>query len=57
LPLSPPDALSELERHRGTQFDPEVVEAMVRVVAGRLADPVAIKIPEPKPYISLTKCR
>ncbi|MGD0473380.1 MAG: HD domain-containing phosphohydrolase [Candidatus Velthaea sp.] len=57
LPLSPPDALSELERHRGTQFDPEVVEAMVRVVAGRLADPGAIKIPEPKPYISLTKCR
>jgi HD-GYP domain-containing protein (c-di-GMP phosphodiesterase class II) len=37
LPLSPTAALDELDRNRGTQFDPEVVEAMVRVVLGRLA--------------------
>ena len=37
LPLSPTQALDELDRNRETQFDPEVVEAMVRVVLGRLA--------------------
>jgi putative nucleotidyltransferase with HDIG domain len=37
LPLAPTDALNELARHRGTQFDPEIVEAMERVVLGRLA--------------------
>ena len=37
LPLSPTQALDELDRNCGTQFDPEVVEAMVRVVLGRLA--------------------
>jgi putative nucleotidyltransferase with HDIG domain len=57
LPLSPADALAELERHRGTQFDPEIVEAMVRVVHGRLADPPQIKISEPNPYVSITNCR
>jgi HD-GYP domain-containing protein (c-di-GMP phosphodiesterase class II)/ATP/maltotriose-dependent transcriptional regulator MalT len=33
-PMPPPIALMELERHRGTQFDPEIVDAMVDVVAG-----------------------
>ena len=57
LPLSPADALCELERNRETQFDPEIVEAMVRVVNGRLADPATIKTSEPKPYVSITNCR
>jgi HD-GYP domain-containing protein (c-di-GMP phosphodiesterase class II) len=38
LPMAPTDALAELERHRGTQFDPEVVDAMIRIVQGRLVD-------------------
>ncbi len=33
-PMPPPVALMELERHRGTQFDPEIVDAMIDVVAG-----------------------
>ena len=33
-PMSPAAALSELERKRETQFDPEVVAAMIRVVNG-----------------------
>lgn len=44
LPMAPTEALGELERHRGTQFDPEVVDAMVRVVLGRLAPIPATKI-------------
>jgi putative nucleotidyltransferase with HDIG domain len=31
-PFSPTVALEELKRHRGTQFDPRVVEAMIEVV-------------------------
>jgi HD-GYP domain-containing protein (c-di-GMP phosphodiesterase class II) len=38
LPMAPTEALNELECHRGTQFDPDVVEAMVRIVLGRLAE-------------------
>ncbi len=38
-PMPPPEALDELERHRGTQFDPEIVEAMVQIVLGRFAEP------------------
>lgn len=34
LPMTPARALDELSAHRGTQFDPEVVDAMVTVVAG-----------------------
>ncbi len=41
LPMAPTDALGELERHCGTQFDPEVVEAMVRIVLGRVSDAAA----------------
>jgi putative nucleotidyltransferase with HDIG domain len=37
LPLAPTDALEELQRNCGTQFDPEVVEALTRIVLGRLA--------------------
>jgi len=33
-PLAPSFALEELRRHAGTQFDPEVVEAMATVAAG-----------------------
>jgi putative nucleotidyltransferase with HDIG domain len=33
-PLPPTRALEELTRHRGTQFDPDVVEAMVQLVDG-----------------------
>ena len=36
LPLE--EAVAELERNAGTQFDSDVVQALVRV-AGRLADP------------------
>jgi len=32
LPMSPDDALEQLREHRGTQFDPIVVEAMIEVV-------------------------
>jgi HD-GYP domain-containing protein (c-di-GMP phosphodiesterase class II) len=32
LPMSPTIALKELRRHSGTQFDPDVVEAMIKVV-------------------------
>jgi HD-GYP domain-containing protein (c-di-GMP phosphodiesterase class II) len=31
------EALAELERHAGTQFDPDVVEALIRVLASRRA--------------------
>ncbi len=34
LPLSPTRALEELTRSRGTQLDPEIVDAMVSVVLG-----------------------
>lgn len=35
--LSPQQALAEIRRHRGTQFDPEVVDALIRVYErGRL---------------------
>jgi ATP/maltotriose-dependent transcriptional regulator MalT len=44
LPLSPTAALDELDRNRRTQFDPEIVEAMVRVVLGRLAQAPTLKI-------------
>ncbi|HEY0393230.1 MAG TPA: HD domain-containing phosphohydrolase [Candidatus Elarobacter sp.] len=35
LPLPPPRALEELVRNRGTQFDPEIVDAMVDLVDGQ----------------------
>jgi putative nucleotidyltransferase with HDIG domain len=57
LPLSPAAALDELERHRGTQFDPDIVTAMVRVVHGRFAEPATVKISEPNPYLYVTNCR
>jgi putative nucleotidyltransferase with HDIG domain len=38
LPLAPDEALDELERNRQTQFDPEIVDAMIRVVHGRLTE-------------------
>jgi putative nucleotidyltransferase with HDIG domain len=41
-PLAPTDALAELQRNAHTQFDPEVVEAMVRIVLGRISDPAAM---------------
>ena len=37
--MPPTEALNELERHRGTQFDPKIVEAMVQIVLGRLVEP------------------
>jgi putative nucleotidyltransferase with HDIG domain len=36
VPLTPNAALNELECNRGTQFDPDVVAAMVRVVSGQV---------------------
>jgi HD-GYP domain-containing protein (c-di-GMP phosphodiesterase class II) len=38
LPMAPTEALDELERNRGTQFDPEIVAAMIRIVSGRIAE-------------------
>jgi putative nucleotidyltransferase with HDIG domain len=38
LPLSPTDALEELLRNSHSQFDPEIVEAMTRIVMGRTLD-------------------
>jgi putative nucleotidyltransferase with HDIG domain len=35
LPLAPTAALEELHRHSHSQFDPEIVEAMTRIVMGR----------------------
>ncbi len=35
--LSPEDALSELHRHAGTQFDPRVVAAFARLASGSVA--------------------
>jgi HD-GYP domain-containing protein (c-di-GMP phosphodiesterase class II) len=35
-PLAPSFAIEELKRHRGVQFDPAIVEAMIDVV---LQDP------------------
>ena len=43
-PLSPLEALSELERNGDTQFDPEVVEAMARIVLGRLTHAAVPKV-------------
>jgi putative nucleotidyltransferase with HDIG domain len=34
LPMQPTAALEELDRNRGTQFDPEIVDAMVAVAEG-----------------------
>ncbi|HEX3465258.1 MAG TPA: HD domain-containing phosphohydrolase [Candidatus Elarobacter sp.] len=34
VPMAPSRALEELTRNRGTQFDPEIVDAMVEVVQG-----------------------
>jgi putative nucleotidyltransferase with HDIG domain len=34
LPLAPSQALDELERNQGSQFDPEIVAAMIDVVMG-----------------------
>jgi HD-GYP domain-containing protein (c-di-GMP phosphodiesterase class II) len=39
--MRPTEALSELARHRGTQFDPEIVDAMTQIVLGRLFEPAA----------------
>lgn len=36
-PMPPSIALIELGRHRGTQFDPEIVDAMIRIVEGSMA--------------------
>ena len=38
LPMVPTDALGELERGRGTQFDPDIVDVMIRIVLGRVAE-------------------
>jgi putative nucleotidyltransferase with HDIG domain len=35
LPMAPSQALEELVAHRGTQFDPEIVDAMVALIAGQ----------------------
>ncbi len=35
LPMSPSKALDELLAHRGSQFDPDIVDAMVLLIAGR----------------------
>lgn len=37
-PMAPTDALAELRRNAHTQFDPEIVEAMVRIVQGRVSE-------------------
>ena len=41
FPVTPERALLELERCRGTQFDPDVAEVMLAVVAEALR-PVAV---------------
>jgi len=41
LPLTPHAALLELERNRGTQFDPEIVDAMIACVCEAIW-PVAV---------------
>jgi HD-GYP domain-containing protein (c-di-GMP phosphodiesterase class II) len=41
LPMTPERALLEIERSRGSQFDPDVVEVML-AVAGRALRPVAV---------------
>jgi len=33
-PIPPSVALAELERHRGTQFDPEIADALIAIVSG-----------------------
>jgi energy-coupling factor transport system substrate-specific component len=35
-PMPPSIALVELDRHRGTQFDPDIVDAMIDIVAGSI---------------------
>jgi putative nucleotidyltransferase with HDIG domain len=37
--MPPTEALNELERHSGTQFDPEIVAAMVQIALGRVVEP------------------
>ena len=38
-PRSEPEALAELQRCAGTQFDPAVVEAFTRVLESEVLDP------------------
>jgi putative nucleotidyltransferase with HDIG domain len=37
--MPPTEALTELERHGGTQFDPDIVSAMAQIVLGRMVEP------------------
>lgn len=54
-PLHPSEALDELERHRRSQFDPDIVDALADVVGGReevsalLADPNKQQIADAAP--------
>ncbi len=39
-PMSTADAMEELRRSAGTQFDPRVLDALLRVLAAQAAEPV-----------------
>jgi HD-GYP domain-containing protein (c-di-GMP phosphodiesterase class II) len=42
FPMMPDRALLEIERHRGTQFDPEIADAMLTIVGDLVLRPVAV---------------
>ena len=42
FPMTPDRALLEIERARGTQFDPDVVEVMLAIVGDALRRPIAV---------------
>ena len=42
FPMTPDRALLEIERGRGNQFDPEIADAMIRIVGDVVLRPVAV---------------
>jgi putative two-component system response regulator len=50
---SPEEALIEIDKHRGSQFDPAVVDALLSVVALRLAPSDAVSLAQGKAALEL----
>jgi len=49
MPL--PEAIAELERHAGTQFDPAVVGALLSVIAAEVDNAAPERVPDVAPDV------